>query len=64
MSDLLNTRIVLVLNRNWQAINIRSRAEAFRQMVTNVATALDIELRIVPPRKEPRSLRDTLAVER
>ena len=64
MSDILNKTIVLVLNRNWQAISIRTPADAFCQMATNVASALDIELRIVPPRKEPRSLRDTLAVER
>jgi 5-methylcytosine-specific restriction endonuclease McrA len=35
---------VLVLNRNWQAINIRTPADAFCQMATNAATALDIEL--------------------
>jgi len=44
MSDILNKNIVLVLNRNWQAINIRTPQEAFCQMATNVATALDIEL--------------------
>lgn len=44
MSDILNQNIVLVLNRNWQAINIRTPADAFCQMATNVATALDIEL--------------------
>ena len=43
MSDILNKTIVLVLNRNWQAINIRTPAEAFCQMVTNVATALEID---------------------
>lgn len=43
MTDILNKNIVLVLNRNWQAINIRTPAEAFCQMATNVATALDIE---------------------
>ncbi len=43
MSDILNKSIVLVLNRNWQAINIRTPADAFCQMATNVATALDIE---------------------
>jgi 5-methylcytosine-specific restriction endonuclease McrA len=42
MSELLNKNIVLVLNRNWQAINIRTPADAFCQMATNVATALDI----------------------
>lgn len=44
MTDILNKNIVLVLNRNWQAINIRTPQEAFCQMATNVATALDIEL--------------------
>jgi 5-methylcytosine-specific restriction endonuclease McrA len=44
MSDILNKNIVLVLNRNWQAINIRTPAEAFCQLATNAATALDIEL--------------------
>ena len=43
MTDILNKNIVLVLNRNWQAINIRTPLEAFCQMATNVATALDID---------------------
>ena len=43
MSDILNKSIVLVLNRNWQAINIRTPADAFCQMATSVVTALDIE---------------------
>src|SRR5688572_28682233 len=43
MTDILNKAIVLVLNRNWQAINIRTPAEAFCQMATNVATALEID---------------------
>jgi 5-methylcytosine-specific restriction endonuclease McrA len=43
MSDTLNKTIVLVLNRHWQAINIRTPADAFCQMATNAATALDIE---------------------
>jgi 5-methylcytosine-specific restriction endonuclease McrA len=42
--NMLNKSIVLVLNRNWQAINIRTPQEAFCQMATNVATALDITL--------------------
>jgi 5-methylcytosine-specific restriction endonuclease McrA len=42
--NILNKSIVLVLNRNWQAINIRTPQEVFCQMATNVATALDIEL--------------------
>jgi hypothetical protein len=40
---ILNKTIVLVLNRNWQAISIRTPADAFCQMATNVATALAIE---------------------
>jgi 5-methylcytosine-specific restriction endonuclease McrA len=43
MNSILNKNIVLVLNRNWQAINIRTPADAFCQMASNVATALDIE---------------------
>ena len=43
MSDILNKTIVLVLNRNWQTINIRTPQEAFCQMATNVATALEID---------------------
>src|SRR5258706_11756016 len=43
MNDILNKAIVLVLNRNWQAINISTPAEAFCQMATNVATALEID---------------------
>jgi 5-methylcytosine-specific restriction endonuclease McrA len=42
MSDILNKATVLVLNRNWQAINVRTPAEAFCQMATNVATGLEI----------------------
>lgn len=34
---------VLVLNRNWQAINVRTPQEAFCMMATNVATGLEIE---------------------
>ena len=43
LSDILNKTIVQVLNRNWQAINFRTSQDAFCQMATNVATALDIE---------------------
>ena len=42
--NILTKAIVLVLNRNWQAINVRTPQEAFCMMATNVATALDIEL--------------------
>jgi 5-methylcytosine-specific restriction endonuclease McrA len=43
MNDILNKSIVLVLNRNWQAVNVRTPQDAFCQMATNVATALAIE---------------------
>ncbi len=43
MSDILNKAVVLVLNRNWQAINVRTPQEAFCMMATNVATGLEIE---------------------
>jgi len=43
MSQILHKHTVLVLNRNWQAINTASPALAFGQMCTDVATALDIQ---------------------
>jgi 5-methylcytosine-specific restriction endonuclease McrA len=43
MNDILNKAIVLVLNRNWQAVNVRTPQEAFCMMATSVATALEIE---------------------
>jgi len=43
MTDILNKTIVLVLNRNWQAIHVRTPQEAFCMMATNVATGLEIE---------------------
>lgn len=42
MSDVLNKNTVLVLNRNWQAIHVKTPAQAFCMMATDVATALDI----------------------
>ena len=42
MTDILNKTIVLVLNRNWQAIHVRTPQEAFCMMATNVATGLEI----------------------
>lgn len=42
MSDILNKAVVLVLNKNWQAINVRTPADAFCQMATDAATGLDI----------------------
>ena len=38
MSDILNKTIVRVLNRNWQAINIRTPQEAFCMMATSRGT--------------------------
>jgi 5-methylcytosine-specific restriction endonuclease McrA len=43
VTDILNKTVVLVLNRNWQAIHVRTPQEAFCMMATNVATALEIE---------------------
>ena len=43
MSDALNKASVLVLNRNWQAINIRTPADAFCQMAAGTATALEVK---------------------
>ena len=43
MSDILNKATVLVLNRHWQAINVRTPQEAFCMMASNVATGLAIE---------------------
>ena len=40
---MLTKATVLVLNRNWQAINVRTPQEAFCMMATNVATGLEIE---------------------
>jgi len=42
MSEVLNKAIVLVLNRNWQAINTVTPAEVFGQMATDNATGLDV----------------------
>jgi 5-methylcytosine-specific restriction endonuclease McrA len=42
MSDILNKTIVLVLNRNWQAINVLTPQEAFCMLAANGATALEI----------------------
>ena len=43
MSDILSQSTVLVLNRHWQAIHVRTPAEAFCMLATAVATALDID---------------------
>lgn len=49
MDDILNRPIVLVLNRNWQAINVRTPQQAFVQMATDTATALDIDGETMTP---------------
>jgi len=43
MSDVLNKSTVLVLNCNWQAIHVKTSAQAFCMMAADVATALGIE---------------------
>ena len=42
MSDILNKTTVLVLNRHWQAIHVKTPAEAFCMMASDDATGLDI----------------------
>jgi hypothetical protein len=43
MNAMLNKSMALVLNRNWQAVNVRTPQEAFCMMATYAATGLDIE---------------------
>jgi len=50
MSDLLDKPTVLILNRNWQAINVRTPADVFCQMAANTATGLDIDQGTMIPR--------------
>jgi 5-methylcytosine-specific restriction endonuclease McrA len=40
--NILNKTTVLVLNRHWQAIHVKTPAEAFCMMASDAATALDI----------------------
>lgn len=42
MNDILQKQTVLVLNRNWQAINVRTPQDAIAQLAADAATALDI----------------------
>ena len=44
MSDILNRAIVLVLNRHWQAIDVKTPIETFSMLVNGSATALDIKM--------------------
>ena len=43
MKNIIHKNVVLVLNRNWQAIAITTPAQAFSQMATDAATGLDIQ---------------------
>ena len=43
MKNIIHKNVVLVLNRNWQAIAITTPAQAFAQMATDAATGLDIQ---------------------
>jgi 5-methylcytosine-specific restriction endonuclease McrA len=43
MSDHLNKSTVLVLNRCWQAIHVKTPADAFCMLMTGAATALDVQ---------------------
>ena len=42
MTDILNKSTVLVLNRHWQAIHVKTPAEAFCMMASESANGLDI----------------------
>jgi 5-methylcytosine-specific restriction endonuclease McrA len=43
MNDTLHKSTVLVLNRNWQAIHVKTPAEAFCMMASGAATGLDVQ---------------------
>lgn len=43
MTDVLQKTTVLVLNRNWQAIHVRTPADAFCMMAAGSATGLDVQ---------------------
>lgn len=42
MKEALHRPIVLVLNRNWQAVNVRTPIHAFCQMITGTACGLNV----------------------
>jgi 5-methylcytosine-specific restriction endonuclease McrA len=42
MSEKLSRNTVLVLNKNWQAVGIKSPADTFAMLMTDTATGLDI----------------------
>ena len=43
MKSILHQSTVLVLNRNWQAIHVKTPAEAFCMMATGAANGLDVQ---------------------
>jgi len=43
MKHLLHLSTVLVLNRNWQAIHVKTPADAFCMMASGSATGLDVQ---------------------
>jgi len=43
MKDILRKTTVLVLNRNWQAIHVKTPADAFCMMASGSATGLDVQ---------------------
>ena len=43
MNPILHKTTVLVLNRNWQAIHVKTPADAFCMMATGAATGLDVQ---------------------
>lgn len=51
MSDILSRPTVLVLNRHWQAIDVKSPAEAFGMMAAGSASGLDISEDVMRPVK-------------
>ncbi len=69
MTDILQLPIVLMLNRAWQAIHVKTPAEAFCMIATGAASALDIasngamrpvawdEWRTLPVREHDRAAR-------
>ncbi|MES2706348.1 MAG: HNH endonuclease [Verrucomicrobiota bacterium] len=49
MTEAIHTSSVLVLNRHWQAIDVKTPAQAFAMMATGSAHALDISESAVLP---------------
>lgn len=43
MTDILHKTTVLVLNRNWQAIHVKTPADAFCMLASGAATGLDVQ---------------------